>query len=82
MYNTEGLGTWLGRRERAINININFGTEKTPEIMEQWSPSHSNDDVCCCSFSALVVDDGTHPLVGMVVTPECQVNFIFLGKKH
>ena len=33
----------------------------------------------CCSISALVVHDGTHPLVGVVVTPEHQINF--LGKK-
>ena len=43
------------RKNHYCKYIILFGTEKAPEVIEQWSPSHSNDDVCnsCCSVSAL-----------------------------
>ena len=50
----------------------------TPEIMEQCSASHSDDDVSCGTVSALVVHYGAHSLVGVVVTPECKINVVFL----
>ena len=50
-----------------------------PEIVQQGSTGHANDDVCGCSFSANAIDNGTHSLVRVMVTPKCQIHLVSLS---
>ena len=50
--------------------------------MKKGPSSHSYDYVCCSSVHTGIVIHSTHPLVSVMVTPECKINFVFLHKEN